>query len=324
MFGRWVMRESGLPPTERLVLLALGGRAAHDDRNGQIPGTCYPGQKLIAADTGLGVRTVNRTVRQLIAKGVVVAEGGGSSGHPFTYDLRGCCSVASDEGTPEDHTPTPQDPTLGTPQDPTLGTPERREGYATVAQGVRHSGTRGTPLWRTKGTNKGTIEGDQEEEQGPAAPKPARITPDWTPSDQARSWCREHALDDSEIDEAAEGFRDYWLQRTDVRSKKTTIGWDAAFRNRIRGSGRMDPHRSFKAKALPPLKPRRASKMREDDGTGRELLLKVARGDMPIEDLPLWDKQPEHIRESFRGLIEKMRNELKGEQAQLPLAGGAR
>ena len=59
----WKVR--GLTGTEKLVLIRLADRADRD-------GKCYPGQKSIADDCCISVRTVRKAIKSLTAKGHLV------------------------------------------------------------------------------------------------------------------------------------------------------------------------------------------------------------------------------------------------------------
>lgn len=60
------IREADLPSHLKLVLYDLAGRANSRDE-------CWPAQTSIARDTGLGLRTVSRSLKDLRAIGVLLA-----------------------------------------------------------------------------------------------------------------------------------------------------------------------------------------------------------------------------------------------------------
>lgn len=64
----------------------------------------------------------------------------------------------------------------------------------------------------------------------PKAPRGKRLPEDWTVSPELRAWTRERfGWSDSEIDAAAEEFRDYWRSVTTRR-----VDWDLTWKNRVR------------------------------------------------------------------------------------------
>jgi hypothetical protein len=314
MVSRWALRDSGLSPTETLVLLALIGRAGHEDRDHQAAGTCYPGQKRLAKDTRLGRRTIVRTVASLVEKGIIRILGGGT-GERLVYDLR-------QTGAPEDHAPVPQMRTP-VPEDHKGGVPEDHRGCARGSQGVCQSGVGGVPEDHTKRTSKGTKKENMKRSK-PARPRGSRVPEDWKPSEATVLWCRKHGLKPEEISPAAEKFIDFWTARVpDGKEIKTAKGWQAAFKNRIRGSKWVDHHPSYREKEVEILAPkaRPAGSKQQNSGAGLEMLKRVARGEISYEQLPA-AMQPAHIRAATEREIERLRGEM-GDQQQLAI-GGAR
>lgn len=72
--GDWARKVSGLRPRERMVLINLADHVNADDRD-----RCWPSVPLIAAEEGLGERTVQRALRGLERRQLIRPErpGGG-------------------------------------------------------------------------------------------------------------------------------------------------------------------------------------------------------------------------------------------------------
>lgn len=91
--------------------------------------------------------------------------------------------------------------------------------------------------------NKGK-EGNQGKETeaiasvGAVAPAKAvratRLPPDWQPGEREWSWAAENGLTGPQIDEQADRFRDYWIQKPG--QKGVSLDWFAAWRTWIRNA----------------------------------------------------------------------------------------
>jgi hypothetical protein len=93
---RGVRDDAQLSASERQVLIMLALRAGGD-------GTCYPSVATLARDTGLGLRTIRRTIRLLTTNGrLVVRERHSECGDRKSnlYVLQGYGQLASTSGQP--------------------------------------------------------------------------------------------------------------------------------------------------------------------------------------------------------------------------------
>lgn len=79
---RWAIRDAPIDTTAKTVAWALATRM-----NGA--GECWPSKAQIAADTGLGKRTVDRAMRRLELAGFVEVRRGGGRGHSNRYGIKG-------------------------------------------------------------------------------------------------------------------------------------------------------------------------------------------------------------------------------------------
>jgi DNA-binding transcriptional ArsR family regulator len=213
MLIRWALRDSGLPATDKLVLIALASRAGHQ---GAAAGTCYPSQGTIAADTGLSRRTVNRSIKRLLEAGLVKALGGGAaSGERITYRLL--------KGETQDHTPTTENHTPTT---------QDLRGYDTGSQGVRTSGVGGTTQDPTKGTSKRTKKRATEAgSRARAHEAEAPLPDDWTPTREQIHWAETHYLDYDLAVDQAEAFKAYFTAGRGRNEQRTARGWKASLQS---------------------------------------------------------------------------------------------
>ncbi|HEY7822731.1 MAG TPA: helix-turn-helix domain-containing protein [Acidimicrobiia bacterium] len=100
----WAFSQD-LPPSEKLVLLSLA-----DHYNGQT-GVCIPGQKSLAEQTSMCVRTVQRHLKSLEERGLIVrtarfrGEGRGRTSDSYELRMKGDnVSPYSDQGDKSDTT----------------------------------------------------------------------------------------------------------------------------------------------------------------------------------------------------------------------------
>ena len=64
----WAWQQTGIPPLEKLVLLALA------ERHNKDTGKCYPSMTLMAEDTGMSRRSVMRAIRGLEERGLITCD----------------------------------------------------------------------------------------------------------------------------------------------------------------------------------------------------------------------------------------------------------
>jgi hypothetical protein len=294
------LRTSGLPAVDRQVLGALALRA-------DPAGECYPSLGLIAQDTGLHRNTVHRSVNRLVGTELAMVRGGNGRSHRYrlihhhTGDmLHQTGDVTGLVTSPQECTDVTTEVKVTSPQECTDVTTEVND--------------------QPKDLPK------EEPKKKPKVRRPrgSRVPEDWKPSEATVLWCRKHGLKPEEISPAAEKFIDFWTARVpDGKEIKTERGWQAAFKNDIRGSKWHAAHPSYREKEVEILAPkaRPAGSKQHNSGAGLEMLKRVARSEISYEQLPA-AMQPAHIRAATEREIERLRGEM-GDQQQLAI-GGAR
>ena len=70
--------------------------------------------------------------------------------------------------------------------------------------------------------------------------KGSRIPEDWAPDDKARTYAREHGLDNPTIEIEAEKFKNHWLAKTGANATK--LDWPATWRTWVLNSGKFNGH----------------------------------------------------------------------------------
>lgn len=85
-----------LSPPERFCLLSLADRA-----NDQ--GQCFPSYEDIAERTGLGLRTVKRSIPKLIERGLLAVTKGGGKGNSNRYQISLAALMSGSKKVPERH-----------------------------------------------------------------------------------------------------------------------------------------------------------------------------------------------------------------------------
>jgi uncharacterized protein YdaU (DUF1376 family) len=104
---------------------------------------------------------------------------------------------------------------------------------------------------QTKAPNPNPIsKGSSLRSEPPLSSRATRLPTDWQPDEGDRTFCRNLGWTESQIDEAASEFRDYWAGVPGAKGCK--LDWPATWRNRAREIGRRVAPRSTSPPTRPP------------------------------------------------------------------------
>lgn len=191
----WAMKETGLSPTSKFVLIVLAD--AHNGHSGE----CFPSIARISETTGFSESTVKYAIRDLEAKGLVERQ----TQHDPNGRTRGVNYLLSiPHGRGQEQTP---------------------RGHLTAGEGSSDEGGRShlTPPHKEepeKGTGKRTGEA-----------RATRLPPDWCAPRDFIEFAISEGLTHDEVRTIVEPkFRDHWLSARDGLKRN----WLATWRNWVR------------------------------------------------------------------------------------------
>lgn len=203
----------------RKAILAYFADRASDNGKG-----VWASKKTIADETECARSTVNKTVKEFLAEGLIwqVGERPCQNGITIVYDLNlDAIQALPDIANEPVRQADPSVERTSTDMDPSVErTPPVRQ-----ADGK-------TSVERTQTV----LEPSLNQEEPPRGPPPeARLPSDWVPDES----CTEYAANElgllmSEIEEIADDFRGYWTERRDKKARKTADGWRRTWRNNCR------------------------------------------------------------------------------------------
>jgi DNA-binding transcriptional ArsR family regulator len=200
----WVRDLRGVPATQRLVLYALASRVS-------VGAECWPSMELIAADTGLHLRTVRNVLRELEDRGLITTARGGGRKQSSIYRL------AMDDAAAETRAPEP--PFAPQPQRETRAlVPETRAPVPETRALV--------PETRADGPPKKTEEQGRERKKPGGGARGARLPADWQPSPADRVYAEDRGLDPDRI---SQRFRNHWLAKAGRDAAK--CDWHRTWQN---------------------------------------------------------------------------------------------
>lgn len=210
-------KDVGLSVNER----AVTGVLVMDADRFEVAGVS---QSLIAAETGMSLRSVRKVLADLERKGIVIRSGGPGRAVDYTVSLDNLPrqSVQGCSYSPNNH-----------PGKLRRGTPANRAAPANYAGVVLSTGTSVSPELEKKKENP--PKGGKKKERGCQLPEA------WTPSEKHHALATKLGVD---IDLETEQFTDHHTARGSVFKD-----WDAAFRTWLRNAKRYNGNR----KPLPTL-----------------------------------------------------------------------
>lgn len=183
--------------SECLVLIALADHA--DDM-----GRCYPSIGRLAKRTKLSDRGVQKVISRLIEKGFVTVTPCAGQGGANLYTVT---------ATPEPRSP--------------LNDVHPRTEFTTPPNHVRE-----TPEPRSPKPSRTTIE--PSEDITARKRLKVRIPENWHPGDEGIAYALDKNIPMEVIRDEIDGFRAYWLDRTDAQGRKSCEGWKQCWQNRVR------------------------------------------------------------------------------------------
>lgn len=203
--------ESDLPPSKRLVMLALADHANDE-------GICYPSIARLCLRTGMKERTVQTHIRELEAGGHLSREMNKGRGGSNLYHLTPAKSAPPQELPPaENNTPPPQK----TAQTPAKSAPK---------PSLNHNEPSEEPLLFPLEAKRRNPETD--------------LPSGWVPSDANIQHAQEKGFTMQEIDHEADSFRNHH------HSKQNRFrNWDAAWRTWIANAIKFGRGRGMAGKA---------------------------------------------------------------------------
>jgi hypothetical protein len=198
----WAIKQRGLKPAAKVVLWHLCDRY-HPDHG------CFPSLDTLAADCEMSRRSVQDQLATLEAAGLVTVEKMPRE-HGQLPRNRYRFAFEQDGNSLGQNLPQAEF-ALGKNTSPPLANSRNHLGQNLPTKPVRVT---------SKGT--GNLQGPLKE------PLPA----DWALDDDGWAYARSLQLTDTETQELADDFREYWRERRDADSRKTERGWRQAWRNR--------------------------------------------------------------------------------------------
>lgn len=190
----------------------------------------YASKATIALETELGRSTIIRVVNEFVAEGLLVISGKHKvkNGDTIRYDL-GLGAISELPLAKPPKTPNPSQSGTSSDRDPsqsgTLPVPER------------------DPNPSQSGTQSPIVSPSDRPEDRAAIPpddKPppkARLPNGWIPTNTMVANARNINLTDAEIEDFADDFRTYWIDRRDRDASKSERGWERAWINRLKAVG---------------------------------------------------------------------------------------
>ncbi len=214
------MTDAELSPADRNVAFVLQAHAGNAERK------AWPSIKTLKRLTGIGERTLQASLKKLVALGWFSLESGGQKlGRPNVYLMRFDSRFEelssfderrkeARQGPQNMRTYPPQD--LRTPPADVADPPPQnlRIPPADSADETLKLNPQGKPLRETNG--------------GGAQRRGSRIPDDWQPTNDGRQILLGKGYSEAEIEAEAENFRDHWLGETGQKAVK--LDWRATWR----------------------------------------------------------------------------------------------
>lgn len=217
------LRTPGLPPTEKLVLIALADHVTKD-------GHGWPAVPLLACEVGLSERQVQRILKSLTARGLIrrqtrLRRNGARTSDLYTLVLPAARPVASPRPRPasrREMSPQPVTPTSPRPMTPT--SPEREQTTRNKPQGTSD------PVGSERARQGGMARRDHETTR-----RSSRCPPDYAPGPSVIVFAEASGLTAGDVERELARLKDH-----EFRSPRAD--WDAAFRNWLRTALEISRH----------------------------------------------------------------------------------
>jgi hypothetical protein len=230
----WAKRQTVGCPGRKAVLVSLADRADEG-------WSCFPSIQLVATETELSERSVQRHVHRLASDGMIHVEA--RPGRRSRYTLApGVTPDMLTPVTPDMLTPVTPDTVTGATVSPLTKppvTPDKNDISPTppIKLNPQREPKESTPL---------SVPPRRSTREFALTPPPTadpdkrgrQLTADWRPPlELRRAMKAELGITDEEIDAHVREFVDYWTGVPGSRGKK--LSWDGAFRNRLREQDRL-------------------------------------------------------------------------------------
>ena len=211
----WALAQNVKPSGRKFTLVAL---ANYSDGEG----VCFPGQKKLAADTGLSERSVWKYLRNLEDEGYISrSHRQRSDGSRTSDEYRLNIQLAPVATRPDIQLASEVNPTRA-PCEAILEPSEEPLGSTPPSV---------PPMPETISVRNQKAASNEPTTKG-ASQNGSRIDPNWNPTAQHFVLGSELGFDEGGVRAESDKFRDYWTAESGQRARK--LDWDATFRNWLR------------------------------------------------------------------------------------------